>query len=72
MIRVFTLETILSTFSGEDRVKVSSGYNFLDRVLNGGYDKDGSLVVYVGEQNIGKSIFLANDAANFVSKLLKI
>jgi archaellum biogenesis ATPase FlaH len=50
----------------EDRVKVSSGYNFLDRVLNGGYDKDGSLVVYVGEQNIGKSIFLANDAANFV------
>jgi replicative DNA helicase len=50
----------------EQRVKVSSGYHFLDRVLNGGYDKDGSLVVYVGEQNIGKSIYLANDAANFV------
>ena len=50
----------------EDAIKVSSGYNFIDRVLGGGYDKDGSLVVYVGEQNIGKSIFLANDAANFV------
>ena len=52
--------------SFEDAVKVSTGYNFLDRALNGGYDKDGSLVVYVGEQNIGKSIYLANDAANFV------
>lgn len=52
--------------SFEDAEKVSTGYNFLDRALNGGYDKDGSLVVYVGEQNIGKSIYLANDAANFV------
>ena len=46
--------------------KISSGYNFLDRVLEGGYDKGGNLVVYAGEQNIGKSIFLANDAAQFV------
>ena len=46
--------------------KVSSGYNFLDRMLGGGYDKGGNLVVYAGEQNIGKSIYLANDAANFV------
>jgi len=46
--------------------KVSSGYNFVDRVLSGGYDKGGNLVVYAGEQNIGKSIYLANDAANFV------
>jgi len=50
----------------EDAVKISTGYNFLDRYLSGGYDKDGTLVVYVGEQNIGKSIYLANDAANFV------
>jgi len=50
----------------EDAIKISTGYNFLDRVLGGGYDKDGTLVVYVGEQNIGKSIYLANDAANFV------
>ena len=46
--------------------KITSNYNFIDRVLNGGYDKGGNLVVYAGEQNIGKSIFLANDAANFV------
>jgi len=46
--------------------KISSGYNFIDRVLGGGYDKGGNLVVYAGEQNIGKSIYLANDAANFV------
>lgn len=50
----------------EGVTKVSTGYNFLDRSLGGGYDKDGTLVVYVGEQNIGKSIYLANDAANFV------
>lgn len=46
--------------------KVSTGYNFLDYALGGGYDKGGNLVVYAGEQNIGKSIFLANDAATAV------
>jgi len=46
--------------------KVSSGYNFIDYALGGGYDKGGNLVVYAGEQNIGKSIFLANDAATSV------
>jgi archaellum biogenesis ATPase FlaH len=50
----------------KDTEKVSTGYNFIDRLLSGGYDKGGNLIVYAGEQNIGKSIFLANDAANFV------
>lgn len=50
----------------KDAEKVSTGYNFLDRMLGGGYDKGGNLIVYAGEQNIGKSIYLANDAANFV------
>ena len=50
----------------KENEKVSTGYNFLDRMLGGGYDKGGNLVVYAGEQNIGKSIWLANDAANFV------
>jgi len=68
---VFNSDIGLDFFNAEDhysekREKVSTGYQFLDRVLSGGYDKDGSLVVYVGEQNIGKSIYLANDAANFV------
>lgn len=68
---VFNSDIGLDFFNAEDhysekREKVSTGYQFLDRVLSGGYDKDGSLVVYVGEQNIGKSIYLANDAASFV------
>ena len=45
--------------------KVPSTYDFVNNVLGGGYDKK-SLVVYAGEQNIGKSIFLANDAGNFM------
>jgi len=47
--------------------KINSGYNIIDRITNGGYDKK-SLVVYAGEQNIGKSIFLANDAVSFVKR----
>ena len=67
----FNSDLGLNFFNPEDHnqkesEKVSSGYNFIDRVLNGGYDKGGNLVVYAGEQNIGKSIYLANDAANFV------
>ena len=50
----------------KENEKISTGYNFLDRMLGGGYDKGGNLVVYAGEQNIGKSIYLENDAANFV------
>lgn len=68
---VFNSDIGLDFFNPEDHIpnekdKISTGYHFLDRVLAGGYDKDGSLIVYVGEQNIGKSIYLTNDAANFV------
>lgn len=45
--------------------KISSSYTFIDRVTNGGYDPC-SLIIYAGEQNVGKSIWLANDAANYV------
>lgn len=45
--------------------KLETGWNFVDNVSGGGYDPK-SLIVYAGEQNIGKSIWLANDAANFV------
>ena len=37
--------------------KVSTGYNFLDDMLSGGYDKGGNLIVYAGEQNIGNSLY---------------
>lgn len=45
--------------------KIETGWNFVDNALGGGYDPK-TLIVYAGEQNIGKSIWLANDAANFV------
>jgi len=47
--------------------KVNSGKNFVDGITGGGYDKK-TLIVYAGEQNIGKSIWLANDAADFVTR----
>jgi KaiC/GvpD/RAD55 family RecA-like ATPase len=45
--------------------KLETGWTFVDNVSGGGYDPK-SLIVYAGEQGIGKSIWLANDAANFV------
>lgn len=59
----------LDFFNPEDHLqhtssKISSGSSFIDRITGGGYDA-ASLIVYAGEQNIGKSIWLANDAANF-------
>lgn len=33
--------------------KITSGYSFIDRVTNGGYDPC-SLIIYAGEQNVGK------------------
>jgi replicative DNA helicase len=44
--------------------KITTGHNFVDQ-YTGGY-RTKSLVVYAGEQNIGKSIWLANDAVNYV------
>ncbi len=44
--------------------KITTGHNWVDH-LSGGY-RTKSLIVYAGEQNIGKSIWLANDAVNYV------
>ena len=66
----FDTDVGLDFFSPEDHVqrtskKIETGWSFVDRVSGGGYDSK-SLIIYAGEQNIGKSIWLANDAANFV------
>jgi replicative DNA helicase len=66
----FDTDVGLDFFNPESHVqrtskKIETGWSFVDRVSGGGYDTK-SLVVYAGEQNIGKSIWLANDAANFV------
>jgi len=44
--------------------RISTGHQFVDQ-LCGGYRKK-TLICYIGETNIGKSIWLANDAVNFV------
>lgn len=44
---------------------ISSGYPYFDKILGGGFLPK-TLHVFMGESNIGKSIFLANFAANFV------
>jgi replicative DNA helicase len=44
--------------------KISTNHNWIDN-FSGGY-RTKSLIVYAGEQNIGKSIWLANDAVNYV------
>ena len=44
--------------------KITTCHNWIDQ-FTGGY-RTKSLIVYAGEQNIGKSIWLANDATNYV------
>ena len=66
----FDTDVGLDFFNPADHVqrtskKIETGWGFVDRVSGGGYDSK-SLIIYAGEQNIGKSIWLANDAANFV------
>jgi replicative DNA helicase len=66
----FDTDTGLDFFNPEAHIqrtskKIETGWSFVDRVSGGGYDTK-SLIIYAGEQNIGKSIWLANDAANFV------
>ena len=48
----------------EANSKITTGHNWIDH-FSGGY-RTKSLIVYAGEQNIGKSIWLANDAVNYV------
>lgn len=48
----------------EHNSKITTCHNWIDQ-YTGGY-RTKSLIVYAGEQNIGKSIWLANDAVNYV------
>ena len=47
--------------------KISSNHNWVDQRTGGGYSP-GNLIAYAGEQNIGKSIWLANDAVNYIKE----
>lgn len=45
--------------------KISSGWKWLDAKIGGGFAENGrSLYIFIGETNVGKSIFLGNIAAN--------
>jgi replicative DNA helicase len=45
--------------------KISSGWRWLDNKISGGFCENGrALYVFIGETNVGKSIFLGNVAAN--------
>jgi len=66
----FDTDVGLDFFNPEDHIqrktkKLETGWTFIDNVSGGGYDPK-ALVIYAGMQNVGKSIWLANDAANFV------
>ena len=56
----FTAENHIPTANS----KITTCHNFVDN-FSGGY-RTKSLIVYAGEQNVGKSIWLANDAVNYV------
>jgi replicative DNA helicase len=45
--------------------KISSGWKWLDKKIGGGFTENGrALYIFMGETNVGKSIFLGNIAAN--------
>jgi replicative DNA helicase len=45
--------------------KISTGWKWLDNKISGGFLENGrALYVFIGETNVGKSIFLGNVAAN--------
>jgi replicative DNA helicase len=48
----------------ESSNKISSGHRWVDNYLSGGYDLK-TLICYIGQSAVGKSIWLCNDAANF-------
>jgi archaellum biogenesis ATPase FlaH len=50
-----------------DENKITSTHSWVDQRTAGGYTLK-SLVVYAGEQNIGKSIWLANDAVRYIQE----
>lgn len=47
--------------------RLSTGWDFLDKKLNGGYHKSGKcLCIYVAKPGMGKSLVLSNTAANYL------
>tara|TARA_R110000737_G_scaffold333353_1_gene350977 strand:- start:6032 stop:7294 length:1263 start_codon:yes stop_codon:yes gene_type:complete len=52
---------------------ISSGYEFIDNRLNGGFAKEGKAIyMFAGPPNVGKSIFLGNIARNIARQGLNV
>ena len=52
------------TYKTDSGKKITSGKKFVDNILEGGYG-EAELIIYLGQQGVGKSIWLCNDAANY-------
>ena len=53
--------------------KIRTGWRCLDNVTNGGFLKDGRmLALFAGQAGLGKSLFLANIATNFLKQNLSV
>lgn len=62
------VDKLIDDILNED-IYISSGWQWVDEHLGGGYREDGkALYVFAGQANIGKSIFLGNVAANIAEQ----
>lgn len=59
----------LVEYLGKPNPTISTGYKWLDQKLGGGYLEEGkALYIFVGQPNVGKSIFLGNAATTIASQ----
>lgn len=59
----------LVEYLGKPNPTISTGYTWLDQKLGGGYLEEGkALYIFVGQPNVGKSIFLGNAATTIASQ----
>lgn len=66
------IEPYLKELERTDR-HISTGFKWLDEKLNGGFLESGkALYLYVGETNVGKSIFLSNTATTCLKQNKKV
>jgi replicative DNA helicase len=62
------VDKLIDDILNED-IYISSGWEWVDEHLGGGYRQDGkALYIFAGQANIGKSIFLGNVAANIAEQ----
>lgn len=64
-IELFTDINKIVADLNKDEPVISSGWEWLDKILGGGFLRDGrAIYVFAGRPNVGKSIFLGNIANN--------